>query len=97
MQMLTSSRGPTAAIWTRERFQYFLHFQILLVEEHTLFDYARLRRDGVDEIVRPAVTVCGPVYGRKVMTGMLRASVYRLGERAVRHVLAQVTPQYTQM
>lgn len=61
------------------------------------FDYARLGRDGVDAVVRPAVTVCGPVYGRKMMTGMLRASGYRLGERAVRRALAQMTPQYTQM
>lgn len=60
------------------------------------FDYARLGRDGVDA-VRPAVNVCGPVYGRKMMTGMLRASGYRLGERAVRRALAQMTPQYTQM
>lgn len=61
------------------------------------FDYTRLGRDGVDAVVQTAATVCGPVCGRKMMTGMLRASGYRLGERAVRRALAQITPQYTQM
>ncbi|KAL1250721.1 hypothetical protein QQF64_018517 [Cirrhinus molitorella] len=54
------------------------------------FDYARLGRTGVDVLVGSAVTACGPVCGRKVMTGMLRASGFRLGERRIRRALAQV-------
>lgn len=53
------------------------------------FDYARSGRDGVDVVV-PAVTVCGLVYGIKMMIGMLRASGYSLGERAVRHKLPSI-------
>lgn len=61
------------------------------------YDYARLGRHGVDSIVRPAIAMCGPVCGRKVMTGMLRASGYRLGERVIRRALEQLSPAYTKM
>lgn len=61
------------------------------------FDHSRLGREGVNAVVLSAVPACGAVCRRKVMTGVLRAAGFRLGERSVRRALAQMTPVYTQM
>lgn len=56
------------------------------------YDYSLLGQHDVEAVVAPAVAVCGPVCGRKMMTGMLRASGYRLGERVVRRSDPTVYP-----
>lgn len=71
-------------------------YQFCAARDIHRYDYSRLGREGVNAIVA-AVTRSGPVCGRKVMTGMLRAAGFRLGERSVRQAQILMKPVYTQM
>ena len=55
---------------------------------------SRLTPSEVDDAVETAVTLVGPSYGRRTLTGLLRSEGIIVGEQRVRASLRRITPSY---
>ena len=55
---------------------------------------SRLTSGEVDDVVERAVSLVGPSYGRRTLTGLLRSEGIIVGEQRVRTSMRRVTPAY---
>ena len=55
---------------------------------------SRLTSSEVDDVVERAVSLVGPAYGRRTLTGLLRSEGLIVGEQRVRTAMSSVTPAY---
>ena len=55
---------------------------------------SRLSSSEVDDAVERAVSLVGPSYGRRTLTGLLRSEGVIVGEQRVRSAMRRVTPAY---
>lgn len=55
---------------------------------------SRLTSNEVDDAVERAVSLVGPSYGRRTLTGLLRSDGIIVGEQRVRSSMRRITPAY---